>query len=811
MRYVLCVAILFALSSIVSAPTPLHAQTTCGSIVEIYGEDRYETPIEDCANPFGVVTENPNLRISFNTTQIDDGGTYPFVGATSVFALEGTHPEANMIGIGLYRTVPEGYEKINEDDNGEYSFATAGTYTVVVSENLLVVTQNFLQKLRSLFIPTVYAYPGVSMIVTFTVTEPMEEPMGISNILFLPGIQASRLYKSGLLGTEDRVWEPDGNQDVRQLAMTETGESVEDIYVRDIVEEAYGTIDVYKGFVEFMDGLVGAGTINDWEPFAYDWRHGVTDIAENGTLYEDGMHDAVETIETLAERSLSGKVTIIAHSNGGLLAKAILNRLEQEGKTSLVDKVIFLASPQLGTPEAIGTILHGYDQQKFGGLLIDDAEIRTVTKNMAGAYGLIPSQKYFEKSGSVPVAFDTSASTETFRTTYGTTIDSELELREFMVGDQDGRGEVVEIYDASRAQRAILENASADHGTMLDAWTAPEGVEVIEVVGVGLNTIHQFTYKEFREKDCLLCASKPIYKPVPQFSPFGDGTVMGYSAEGYSGEKKTWYVDLGEMDRLNDSESAEHKDFGNSSYIQSLIQNVLLHTTSTIPFITSELPSFSGTSYTILSTHSPVTLEIVDSEGRRVGRGESAPQTDIPGSTYAELAGSTYIVVPQGIEYDVTIKGTGNGSMTFVTESLSDDVQVRTSFAEVATITPSTTIALSYAEDTFSNLVIDTNGDTIVDQELTPQGEVVIPKGTYLVLRNAIKALPIKYGYKRHLLALTNIAEHFDKKALSKKRFAKIELRILIHIEQTLKHAVKKKQLTQAQITPILKIINTLK
>ncbi len=149
--------------------------------------------------------------------------------------------------------------------------------------------------------------------------------------------------------------------------------------------------------------------------------------------------------------------------------------------------------------------------------------------------------------------------------------------------------------------------------------------------------------------------------------------------------------------------------------------------------------------------------------------------------------------------------------MTFITESLSDNVQTRISAAEVATITPSTTIAIAMVEDMLSNLTIDVNGDSVIDQELTPQGEVVVPKGTYLLLRIAIKALPAKYTYKRHLLAFINLAEYFNKKSLTKKRFAKFESRILVRIEQMLKYAVKKKQLTQAQITSILQIITSLK
>lgn len=785
-----------------------QAQTeeACGYFYYEGEEEPY--PIADCSNPFGTRSSNPDLRVFFDNTEIEDGGVYPLLNIRGTFHATGTNPDAVRTDLTLYKKEGNDYRLFDGDPN-LVDFSESGMYTLVVHEEPEVFqVYNPFRRFLDMLVPTAYAFDGLTTVITFEIGE---KPKGPSSVLFLPGVMGSRLYGKDVDGDEDGLWEPNGNQDVRQLAMTEEGKSIESIYTRDVIDKVYGAREMSNRFIEFMDGLKADAIINDWKPYAYDWRYGVVDIANKGTQYEDSIHDGVAEIKVLAKGSFSGKVTIVAHSNGGLLAKALLTRLTQEGKAHLVDRVIFLASPQLGTPKAIGVLLHGYDQQQLLGFLIDDAAIRTVAKNMPGVYGLLPSQKYFEKSGSIPIVFDTGVSTQGFRSAYGDTIDDASELTEFMVGDKDGRGEATEIYEASHAQRSLLEDAFSDHSTILDTWTAPAGVEVIEVIGIGLNTVQQFRYEQFMERRCFFCAREPVYKPVPKFSLYGDETVMGYSAEGYEGEKDTWYVDLGALEKEKNPEAVEHADFVNNKSIHALLRNIITDETSDTPFIYTTRPTFLGDSYTVLSTHSPVTLEIIDSQGRRVGMGASAPQTDIPGSTYTELASSTYIIIPKGTEYDVTIKGTGYGSMTFRTDSLSNDTQALISSAYVATITPSTTIALSVIADTFSNLVIDTNGDTVIDQELTPQGEIVVPKGTYVALRNAVKALPAKYGYKRHLFALTLIAEHFDKKALIHKRYAKFELLMLKRMEQTLAHAVKKKQLTQAQIAPILKIISTLK
>ena len=86
--------------------------------------------------------------------------------------------------------------------------------------------------------------------------------------------------------------------------------------------------------MQYMDALVATGTIKAWKPFAYDWRYSVDDVAGNGTQYQTEIKNVVDEIEQLASNSYTGKVTIVGHSNGGLLAKAVMMRLATLGKSS---------------------------------------------------------------------------------------------------------------------------------------------------------------------------------------------------------------------------------------------------------------------------------------------------------------------------------------------------------------------------------------------------------------------------------------------------------------------------------------------
>ena len=82
-------------------------------------------------------------------------------------------------------------------------------------------------------------------------------------------------------------------------------------------------------------------------------------IIEEGIKTPQGTIDLIQRIEELASNSDTGKITIVAHSMGGLLGKAIIKKLENSGKENLIDSFVMIGTPQLGTPQAVATILHG--------------------------------------------------------------------------------------------------------------------------------------------------------------------------------------------------------------------------------------------------------------------------------------------------------------------------------------------------------------------------------------------------------------------------------------------------------------------
>ena len=291
-------------------------------------------------------------------------------------------------------------------------------------------------------------------------------PSGPSSVLFLPGIESSRLYKprafcvvTSLTDCVDQLWEPNIDGDVQNLFMNPDGTSIRsDIYTKDVVDSYLGSgnTDIYKSFSTFMDSEVAAHKVATWKAAPYDWRYAIDTVVNGGTLSNGKVSYAgiatssylVNQVLALASSSPAGKVTIIAHSNGGLVAKLLVNKLKDMGKGDLVDKIVFVGVPQLGTPKAIPSILHGYEQANAHGLVTRLSTARELAKNSPGAYTLLPSESYTNKVATPTVLFDQdSITTAGFRSYYGISLDSQSELENFLTGALDQRPQPVSFSD----------------------------------------------------------------------------------------------------------------------------------------------------------------------------------------------------------------------------------------------------------------------------------------------------------------------------------------------------------------------------
>jgi pimeloyl-ACP methyl ester carboxylesterase len=786
-------------------PVPGYAQTAEPCVVtEVFQFGTFDDLVP-CDEPFGELNPNPNLTLQFGTTTITDGATLPLVGQSGQWVVDNVATGLE-VDIQVFRHTGGGTYRTDAAWGSGLTFTATGTYTVVLTEffagpPVLVRWWQPLVDVLAVRPATAHAAAGDVTAITFTVVAPEiePEPTGPSSVLFLPGFQSSRLYTKESDGTEKLLWEPDSvndDADILRLAMDESGESIADVYVRDVIDYAPQTGKsedaIYGEFITFLDNLVATGTIQSYESFAYDWRYDVYDIVANGVQYENERRYLNALVETLAADSFTGQVTIVAHSNGGLLGKALIDELERQGREDLIDSFIMVGTPQLGTPKAIGSLLHGTDQglsfDIFLGLslpIISDAAVREAARNMPGAYGLLPGQTYFDTANDIVAIFDTSDATEPWRSRYGNTLNTQAELDDFLLSSDNNRANVLyqSTNEAIVANETVLTKARANRSVQ-DGWTPPNGIETTSIVGTGRNTISGFWYESFQDQICdestAGCVDVDIYKPVPIISQRGDQTVMSVSAAGVVDDIEVRYVDVASL-RSIERDNLQHKNLTESVTIQTVIANLLLGTTSLPEFTSTTEPEYEDQQL-LLGLHSPVYLYIEDALGRRTGQLDAETVArEIPEVEWFRHASSSYITVPLELEYTVYINGYDEGFTTFTSHTITKEGQSLQHKLPIGVVTASTSVTISYANERFAPLAVDKDGDGVVEYQLTLAGEKIIasaPIVSYQVLKEAIAVSIAEESAGEFLLGLIRLAERFAEKPPNP-YFSAIEYRLL--------------------------------
>jgi len=546
-----------------------------------------------------------------------------------------------------------------------------------------------------------------------------------SNVLFLPGHQASRLYNKNSDGSVNRLWEPNRNEDVKKLFLDEDGKSVDDgIYVGSIVDEIYGFADnVYKGFMRSMDDFVAEGKINEWKAFPYDWRVSLEEIVEKGTKLENGnVVNVVEKIREMAKTSKSGKVTLVGHSNGGLLAKTVLDKLEKNGEAYLVDRLIMVGVPQVGTPKTVAGLLHGDELDLFYGLLLDKKTARKFGENMASAYNLLPSKKYFNIVQSPVIEFDSDVvDIYDFRSIYGKNIDSFGAFKSFLLGD-NGEREKPPVGDTDSPNvlnENLLSRSIELHNDLLDVWKAPQGLEVVQIAGWGLDTVRAIRYDDC---DIIFCPDNlSNLDRQLVFTEDGDGTVVVPSAVAIDGVER-YYLDLSKYNK-------KHAGILEVDSLQNFIKNIILNKEVLTSNIFTEKPSVRAEEKRLrYRLHSPLSLHLYDKNGRHTGIIENTGsdirkyEQQIPNSYYLEFGETKYAGADGEIPQKVSLTGEDFGTFTFEIDEVFGSGETKNTTFENIPVVPEMEVEIDIS-DSIGRMDIDIDGNGQVDVFIQPGEE----------------------------------------------------------------------------------------
>lgn len=519
------------------------------------------------------------------------------------------------------------------------------------------------------------------------VKDPDPLPTCCSSVLFFPGVEGSRLYMKKDFGIEDQLWEANIADDVKDLDFNLDGNSINDIYTRDIIKgtnvigSKIAVKNIYKSFSDDLDTLVNNGKIHAWKPIPYDWRMSVDDIINGGVVLESDTLNIITQVEQMAHDSNTGKVTLIGHSNGGLLIKYLVKRLEDKGEVNLVDNVVLVGSPELGTPEGFSAIAHGLKFKSFASIIAPQKYNKQLALNMPGAYTLLPSKMFFENNTNPIISFDDSVGDFAGLVNgYGNSINSYQEFKDFFLSNNDTRSVPgFDNIDMPAIGNPVLYNKAESVHDIIDNYTLPRNIKVYEISGTGISTVSGIIYK--KNPHCFLgiCTDSQYLVPELKQTVDGDGTVVNISSSVINGTK--YFVDMNTYNK-DYGTKYDHADMLENNSIKSLVENIVTDKNTDVPYVVTKdtMPVIKTKQ---ISMHSPVQIDVYDIEGRHTGPCIEPDHPDmncvdeeIPNSSYVVLGEDKYITIPNDSGYTLKLDGYDAGNFNLDIENYDNDTKV---------------------------------------------------------------------------------------------------------------------------------------
>jgi pimeloyl-ACP methyl ester carboxylesterase len=566
-----------------------------------------------------------------------------------------------------------------------------------------------------------------------TTTEEKTFTTGYSNVAFLPGLEASRLYHQGIMSgdPENQLWEPNRNADVQKLYLdVSTSESIlPNIYTNEVIGEinvsSVFQANIYKSFISSMSAIT-PNIFNEGEALPYDWRYDINDVVNTPIDTKNGSYSMTDEVERLAQNSDTGKVIIIGHSNGGLVGKVLIEKLKNLGKPNVAEKFIMVASPQLGTPQAVTSLLHGQGlPSNMLPFLMSQPTARLLGENMPSGYSLLPSREYFNRVIDPIAAFDSfDPLAQQYFDKYGLVVSNYGEFQNFIAG-AEGRTKPVgdDTYTPNILNTRLIQNANQNHD-WLDTWVPPEGVEMIQIAGWGVDTIKGIKYVQ--KPFCVKWVCHDYLDPEPEMTSDGDGTVVSLIATA-STMARTFYVNLPEHN-IWLIDNRKHEDILEVEGLLLLIKNIISENYSPTENISELKPSEpDATKRLRLKIHSPVSLDLYDTFGNHTGAIESSSgdikyiQKQIPNSYYLELGEGKYAGIVENGTTTIKLFGQDTGTFTFDIEEVEGDIVIATTtFTDIPVTASTTAIVETQTLSKVPNIMLDINGDGKTDAIISP-------------------------------------------------------------------------------------------
>ena len=518
-------------------------------------------------------------------------------------------------------------------------------------------------------------------------------PNNKNPLIIIPGIMGTEIYKN--YGDNSEIWPNMGklissftDGFLNDLSFKKDGTENTDFPMKlgDIVRK----VDLLgKNVSDTFDGLISTLTKDGYMEginlfvFPYDWRESDSDTA---ILLKNKIDDVL--LQTGANN-----VDIIAHSMGGLVAQKYI----ADNGGDKVDKLFFIGTPHLGAPKAFKALIYGDDMgiNKLHYSILYPQELKLISQNFPSVFDLLPSRTYIDGNQNISpnkYVYDTTASTSRWL--------NYDETKDFMINHG--------------VNSSLFSQAESFHEST-DSFDL-KGVEVYNFSGCGLTkTIGDITAKKKRSWTSLWL------KVVDDYSikyTNGDETVPLTSAVGPF-DDHNYYV-----------KNAVHSELPSTRGVPETIFSILSG---------DKMPTFSGVSTSssfcdirgiVLSTHSPVSVNIYDDIGNHTGPTDNGDiEYGLSGVSYDKILDDTFVFLPDDnqkytvlikpatstVAYDLSLEKVGDNNL-ITKKAYWNKVSVKNTFSNSSI----------YLEPTDTNYVINTDEDNDGIFELTTSPSSVL-------------------------------------------------------------------------------------
>lgn len=450
-------------------------------------------------------------------------------------------------------------------------------------------------------------------------------------VLIVPGIMGTELEKDGelLWANIDKMLLSPNDMFMDPLAFSQNLiPSDSDVDILNVIKS--------KTAFDYTDGLInefaGQGYLQGETlfTFPYDWRYGVSGKNANGKTNSDLLGEKIQEIllTTGAEN-----LDVVAHSMGGLVVKKYV--VDNPSNHS-ISKAIFVGVPNTGSPDAVKALVQGTNFGiSFGPVGLSEREMKKLAENMPGVYDLLPSQKYYNVSGSFMAQNDKTFNYE--------------EFENYLISEKE-------------LNQQALTNAKNLHTTGFDDYDLrTAGVDLYAIDGCRTATMTKF----YETKQ----AGGSVYNKINY--KIGDGTVPIQSSTNLPIDSSKKFYSL----------KGKHSKMMGQDGIRQQIVNIIARSNLAISdgVMTQDISQCKLNGKAI-EVFSPLDISVLDELGNKLALVDENIINEIDNANFLIWGEHKFVYLPNdsGEDYEINLDGIGEGNYTINVLSFLGGQVVRT-------------------------------------------------------------------------------------------------------------------------------------